>query len=106
MSLSAAIGYRWDGARARLFFQTCPDSYNTDRLIAFLEDLRREVRGGKVILVWDGLPAHKSCVMKQYLYEQRTWLTVQALPGYAPKLNPVENLWGNIIAVRINNVIV
>jgi hypothetical protein len=50
MSLSAAIGYRGDGTRARLFFQTCPDSYNTERLIGFLEDLRREVRGGKVIL--------------------------------------------------------
>jgi hypothetical protein len=64
MSLAAAIGYRWDGTRARLFFQTCPDSYNTERLIRFLEDLRREVRGRKVILVWDGLPAHKSRMMK------------------------------------------
>jgi hypothetical protein len=27
MSLSAALGYRWDGTRARLFFQTCPDSH-------------------------------------------------------------------------------
>jgi hypothetical protein len=70
--------------RPVLFFQTCPDSYNTNRLIAFLEDLRREVRGCKVILVWDGLPAHKSCVMKEYLFEQRKWLTVEALPGYAP----------------------
>jgi putative transposase len=61
-----------------------------------LEDLRREVRGRKVTLVWDGLPAHKSRGMEQYLYEQRTWLTVEALPGYAPKLNPVEHLWGNI----------
>ena len=66
MSLAAAAGYRWDGARARLFFQlvfqTCPDSYNTERLIAFLQDLHQEVRGRKVILVWDGLPAHNSAV--------------------------------------------
>ena len=103
MSLSAAMGYRWDGARARLFFQTCPDSYNTDRLIAFLQDLRREVRGRKVILVWDGLPAHKSNGMKEYLFEQRKWLTVEALPGYAPKLNPVENLWGNIKGQELAN---
>ena len=71
MSLAAAVGYRWDGARARLFFQTCPDSYNTERLIAFLQDLHQEVRGRKVILVWDGLPAHNSCAMKGYLFEQR-----------------------------------
>jgi DDE superfamily endonuclease len=103
MSLSAAIGYRWDGTRARLFFQTCPDSYNTERLIRFLEDLRREVRGRKVILVWDGLPAHRSRVMKEYLLEQRKWLTVEALPGYSPKLNPVENLWGNIKGQELAN---
>ena len=103
MSLAAAIGYRWDGTRARLFFQTCPDSYNTERLIRFLEDLRREVRGRKVILVWDGLPAHKSRMMKDYLFEQRKWLTVEALPGYSPKLNPVENLWGNIKGQELAN---
>jgi transposase len=95
MSLAAAVGYRWDGACARLFLQTWPDSYNTERLIAFLQELHQEVRDRKVIFVWDGLPAHKSCAMKEYLFEQQ-WLTVEALPGYAPKLNPVENLWGNI----------
>jgi putative transposase len=66
-----------------------------------LEDLRREVRGRKVILVWDGLPAHKSRVMKEYLLQQRTWLTVEALPGYSPKLNPVENLWGKVQPTKL-----
>jgi transposase len=67
-----------------------------ESLIAFLEDLRRELRGKKVILVWDGLSAHKSRAVQDYLLQQRDWLTVQRLPGYAPDLNPVETLWGNI----------
>jgi transposase len=95
MSISTVLGYRWDGARSRLFFQTRKGSYNTESLIAFLEDLRRELRGKKVILVWDGLPAHKSRAVQDYLLQQRDWLTVQRLPGYAPDLNPVETLWGN-----------
>lgn len=95
MSISTVLGYRWDGARSRLFFQTGKGCYNTESLIAFLEDLRREVRGKKVILVWDGLPAHKSRAVQDYLLQQRDWLTVQRLPGYAPDLNPVETLWGN-----------
>jgi len=33
--------------------------YDTDSLIAFLKDLKRQMRGKKVILIWDGLPAHK-----------------------------------------------
>ena len=76
MSISTVLGYRWDGARSRLFFQTRKGSYNTESLIAFLEDLRRELRGKKVILVWDGLPAHKSRAVQDYLLQQRDWLTV------------------------------
>src|SRR5437879_11205278 len=64
ISISTVLGYRWDGGRSRLFFQTRKGSYNTESLIAFLEDLRRELRGKKVILVWDGLPAHKSRAMQ------------------------------------------
>jgi hypothetical protein len=36
-----------------------PGSYNDERLIAFVRDLKRYLRGQKVILIWDGLPAHK-----------------------------------------------
>jgi len=96
MSISTVLGYRWDGDRSRLFFQTRKGSYNTESLIAFLEDLRRELRGKKVILVWDGLGGHKSRVMQHYLARQRSWLTVERLPGYAPDLNPVEQIWGNL----------
>jgi len=103
ISISTVLGYRWDGGRSRLFFQTRKGSYNTESLIAFLEDLRRELRGKKVILVWDGLPAHKSRAMQDYLHQQRDWLTVERLPGYAPDLNPVETLWGNIKGQELAN---
>jgi putative transposase len=93
MSVCAALGYRWDGRGSRLFFQTREGSYNAESLIHFLEDVKRELRGQKAVLVWDGLPAHKSRVMKEYLLQQRNWLTVERLPGYAPDLNPVETLW-------------
>jgi transposase len=103
LSICAAIGYRWDGRRSRVFFQTRPGSYDTDSLVAFLKDLRREMRGQKVILIWDGLPAHKSRIMTDYLNSQRHWLTVERLPGYAPDLNPVETLWGNIKGQELAN---
>src|SRR5207253_6527341 len=66
-------------------------------------DLKKELRGQKAVLVWDGLPAHKSKGMKEYLFEQRHWLTVERLPGYAPDLNPVETLWGNIKGQELAN---
>jgi len=103
MSICAAIGYRWDGKRTKLFFQTRDGSYNSPSLIQFLKDLKRELRGQKAILVWDGLPAHKSQEMKAYLEQQRNWLTVEGLPGYAPDLNPVEMLWGSIKGQELAN---
>lgn len=103
LSICAAIGYCWDGRRSRVFFQTRPGSYDSDSLVAFLKDLRREMRGQKVILIWDGLPAHKSRIMTRYLHSQRHWLSVERLPGYAPDLNPIETLWGNIKGQELAN---
>lgn len=103
MSIAAALGYRWDGRRSRLFFQTRRGSYNGESLIAFLKNLRRELRGRKAVLVWDGLPAHKSRRMQAYLRQQRRWLRVEKLPGYAPDLNPVEPLWGNLKGQELAN---
>jgi DDE superfamily endonuclease len=103
ISVAAALAYRWDGKRSRVYFQTRPGSYGAERLIAFLQQLRHHFRGQRVILVWDGLPAHKSCLMKAYLQSQRPWLREERLPGYAPDLNPVETLWSNIKGQELAN---
>ena len=104
MSIAAALAYSWDGRRSRLFFKTKPDSYNTESLIAFLKDLKREFRSRRCILIWDGLPAHKSGEMKKYLASQHEWLFVERLPGYSPDLNPVETLWGNVKGQELSNL--
>ena len=31
--------------------------------------------------------------MKRFLFEQRDWLQIEWLPGYAPDLNPAEGVW-------------
>lgn len=103
LSVSAAVAYRWDGRRSRIYFEIIPKSYDTPKLIRFLKELKRHFRGEYVILVWDGLPAHKSTAMNTFLESQRDWLQVERLPGYAPDLNPVEFLWGNIKGQELAN---
>ena len=103
MSAAAALAYRWDGRRSRLFFQLKPDSYNTKSLIGFLQALRREFPASKCLLIWDGLPAHKSRLMQAHLATERRWLHVERLPGYAPDLNPVETLWSNLKGQELAN---
>ena len=46
---------------------------------------------GKVLVIWDGLPAHRSNEVKRFLTDHaanRLWLI--RLPAYAPELNPIE----------------
>ena len=73
--MAAALAYRWDGARTRLYFQTQDGNYNDESLIEFIRDLRRHFRGEQVILLWDGLPSHRSGRMTEFLAEQRRWPT-------------------------------
>jgi len=87
----------------RLYFQMRSGSYATESLISFLKELKKHFRRQYVILIWDGLPAHKSRKMNEYVQRQRDWLQVERLPGYAPDLNPVESLWGNIKGEELAN---
>lgn len=65
--------------------------YETLRL---LKELKRHMRGKKLLLIWDGLPAHRSKVVNAYLKTQKHWLRAVRFPSYAPEVNPIEYLWG------------
>lgn len=104
LSVAMTVGFRWDFRRSALFFQTRAGSYTDGTLIEFLNDLKRERRGRRTILIWDGLPSHRSGPMRAYLRTQRAWLTVERLPGYAPDLNPVELVWGNVKGRELANL--
>ena len=104
LSMSAALAYRADGTEAALVFQIKDGTYNTESLIEFLEEFHTHFEGEKVTLIWDGLPAHKSRAMLAWIALQRSWLVVERLPGYAPELNPVELVWGNVKASELANL--
>jgi putative transposase len=102
--MSAALAYRADGTEAALVFQIKDGTYNTESLIEFLEEFHTHFEGEKVTLIWDGLSAHKSKAMLDWIAEQRSWLVVERLPGYAPELNPVELVWGNAKSSELANL--
>jgi transposase len=104
MSMAGVLAYRPDRSQAKLIFQTKPGSYNTASLIEFLTQLRHHLRGKPVILIWDGLSAHRSKDMKAWLDTQQHWLRVEALPGYAHDLKPMELVWGNLKATELANL--
>lgn len=87
--LSAAAGVTWWNFYFRLF----PGTIGGPQVVEFLQHLLQHLRG-KLLVIWDGLPAHRSRVVKDFLIQERKRLEVEFLPAYAPELNPVEYLWG------------
>jgi len=61
----------------------------------FMTLLRRMMRGRRrpLHLILDGLPAHKTKAVTQYIARLNGTLTLHYLPGYAPDLNPDELVW-------------
>jgi hypothetical protein len=103
-SMAAALCIRPRGGGAQLAFHLRPGSYDTDSLICALTELRRFLAGEKATLIWDGLPAHRSRRMLDWLNQQRSWLVVERLPAYAPDLNPVEKVWSNLKNTELANL--
>ena len=92
------------GIRSRLFVKTIAGGLNKERAILFLKDLKRHMRGRKLLMIWDGLPAHKAKVVTEYVKTQRSWLRVERFPGYAPELNPIEYCWGAMKRKHLGNL--
>jgi transposase len=106
LSAIGALAYRRTGRnraiQARVYLQLHPGTVRSRQVVGFLKHLRRHIRG-RVILLWDGLNAHRSLETRAHLEANRTWLTVHRLPAYAPELNPVEGLWAWLKGTAVAN---
>ncbi len=43
-------------------------------------------------------------IMLDWVANQREWLSIEPLPGYAPDLNPIEQVWGNVKSQELTNL--
>lgn len=81
-----------DPAQIGLLTQWYPgENVNAERVVAFLEALLKQL-SGNLMVVWDNLSAHRSKLLKTWLKTQSR-LHLEALPPYAPDLNPIELVW-------------
>ena len=42
--------------------------------------------------------------MMAWVASQRAWLSIEPLPGYAPDLNPTEQVWGSVKSKELANL--
>jgi len=97
------IAYRPASDAVRVLFSLGPGNVDSDWVVRGLRSLRRHLSGA-VILLWDGLPAHRSAHTRRHVQAQHRWLHVERLPAYAPELNPVEAMWANLSARELANL--
>jgi transposase len=88
----------------KLYFHCQDQAMDSGDVVAFLDHLLREVPG-RLVLIWDGSPIHRSHTIKEFLANgaaQR--LHLERLPAYAPELNPDEGVWQQLKGVELRNV--
>lgn len=81
------------GLKADLYLKICSGSIKAKNIIRFLKELKKQLKGRKILLFWDGLPAHRAKIVQKYLELQKNWLRIERFPAYAPEGNPIEYLW-------------
>ena len=77
------------------------ESLNGLHSIEFLAHLLR-VAGERLLVIWDGSPIHRRAAVKEFVAGTRGKVRVEALPGYAPDLNPWdEGGWHHLKDVQM-----
>lgn len=73
--------------------------------IEFLVHLGR-VAGTRLLVIWDGSPIHRRVEVQEFVSETRGKVWLEALPGYAPDLNPWdEGGWQHLKHVEMRNLV-
>jgi transposase len=91
-SISAASAVTSSGG---FWYSTYEGGLNAELFVSLLRRMMRN-RVKPVHLVVDGLPAHKTALVKSYVASTDGRLTLHVLPGYAPDLNPDELVWSHM----------
>jgi transposase len=84
------------------YFRLYPGTIKRPQIVDFLRHLRRQPPR-KLLIVWDGLTAHRSRLVRQYVDACDGAVRLAFLPAYAPELNPAEYVWGYCKEHEIGN---
>lgn len=88
----------------RLLMRIQKVAFNGITVVRFLKHLLRHIPG-QLLIIWDGLPAHRGQVVKDFLRQGAARrIHLERLPGYAPDLNPDEGIWCYLKQVEMKNL--
>jgi transposase len=79
------------------------ESLNGLHSIEFLVHLGH-VASDRLLVIWDGSPIHRRAEVTEFVSQTRGKVWLEALPGYAPDLNPWdEGGWNHLKHVELRN---
>jgi transposase len=93
ISAIAALTVAAKRARLGLYLQLRQNNFKAVQVARFLRVLLAHLRG-HVILLWDGGKIHKGPAIDA-VCNTFPRLHLENFPGYAPELNPVEQIWND-----------
>ena len=93
LSAISCISVSPKAARPGLHFELLGHNAKACDVVAFLGQVRRQLRNGLTV-IWDGNRIHsKAKAVKEYLAAHPD-VVAETFPGYVPDLNPDEGVWG------------
>ena len=99
--LSVISGITLEG---KLYLMVQERPYRGPDVVNFLRHLLRHVPG-KLLVIWDRSPIHRSGVVKDFLAEgSAARILLEQLPAYAPEIIPDEGIWNYLKGVELRNV--
>ena len=87
----------------KVYSLTQPQAFDGPGIVRFLKHLLAQIPG-KLLVIWDGLPAHRGQAIKDFLAAGAAKrLHLERLPAYAPELNPDEGVWNLLKRRELKN---
>lgn len=91
--------------RGKIYTLARQESLNGLHSVEFLAHLLR-VAGERLLVIWDGSPIHRRAAVKEFVSGTHSKVWLEALPGYAPDLNPWdEGGWHHLKNVALRNLV-
>ena len=79
-------------SRTQCMIRLQEGSIKKERQVEFLKALRAHLKR-PLLIIWDGLKAHRSKLVREYLDSTGGEVQMAFLPPHSPDLNPMEFLW-------------
>ncbi len=99
--LSAMSGITLEG---KLLMLEQERAFKGEDVVGFLKHALGQIPG-KLLIVWDGSPIHRSKAVKEFLEGGAAErIRLEQLPAYAPEINPDEGIWKHLKYTEMKNL--